>query len=350
MPPTIPSTMKAWQFSQTSGGIAKNLKLNNSAPLPPKANSLGADEILVQVLSSTLNPIDYKLAALPLVGGLLVKRPATPAVDYSGRVVASGPNSRKISTEDLEPGRLVFGRVDGPTQHGTLAEYTVTTRPSCVPLPQGVSPDDAACIGVAALTAYQCLVPNIKSGDKVFINGGSGGVGSFGIQIAKLKGCHVVTSCSSANVDLCKSLGADEVIDYKTKNIVAELKKMQNFDLVVDNVGTPSDLYFQAHNFTKAGTKYVQVGGGFSPGAIYDLLSRMIWPGFLGGGKRPFQFLGLESNYEQYKEIASWMAEGKVKALIDEVYGMEDKGPVKAFEKLGTGRAKGKVVVRIAEE
>ena len=341
--------MKAWQYSQVAGGLEKNLKLNNNAALPPKANSLGPDQVLVRVLSSALNPVDYKFPQVPIVGGLIVKRPAFPGLDYAGRVVASGPNSRKISSEDLKPGQLVFGKLDGPTQFGTLAEYTVVPRSGCVPLPEGVKPDDAAAAGSAALTAYQTLVPNIKAGDRVFINGGSGGVGSFGIQFAKVKGCHVVTSCSGANVDLCKSLGADQVIDYRTQDVVAELKKLPKFDFIADNVGTPGDLYWQAHTFTKPGAKFVQVGADMSLGGIYGMVSRMVWPGFLGGGKRPWAFLGLVNDYEQFREIAGWMAEGKVRALIEEVYGMEDKGPVRAYEKLKTGRVKGKLVVRVAE-
>ena len=349
MAPSIPATMKAWQYSQVAGGLEKNLKLINNASLPPNAQSLGADQVLVQVLSSALNPVDYKFPQIPVVGGLIVKRPAIPGLDYAGRVVASGPNSKKISSEDLKPGQLVFGKLSAPTQFGTLAEYTVVPRSGCVPLPEGVSPDDAAAAGSAALTAYQTFVPNIKSGDRVFINGGSGGVGSFGIQFAKIKGCHVVTSCSGANVDLCKSLGADQVIDYRTQDVVAELKKMPKFDFIADNVGTPDGLYWQAHTFTNPGTKFVQVGADMSPGGMYGLLSRMVWPRLLGGGKRPFAFLGLENNYDHFREIAGWMAEGKVKALIDEVYGMEDKGPVRAYEKLKTGRVKGKLVVRVAE-
>ena len=349
MAPSIPATMKAWQYSQVAGGLEKNLKLNNNASLPPKANSLGPDQVLVQVLSSALNPVDYKFPQIPLLGGLIVKRPAVPGLDYAGRVVASGANTKKISSEDLKPGQLVFGKLDGPSSFGTLAEYAVVPRSGCVPLPEGVKPDDAAAAGSAALTAYQTLIPNIKSGDRVFINGGSGGVGSFGIQFAKVKGCHVVTSCSGANVDLCKSLGADQVIDYRTQNVVAELKKLPKFDFIADNVGTPGNLYWQAHIFTKQGAKFVQVGADMSLGGIYGMVSRMVWPRFLGGGKRPWEFLGLENNYDQFKEIAGWMAEGKVKALIDEVYCMEDKGPVRAYEKLKTGRVKGKLVVRVAE-
>ena len=349
MSPSIPPTMKAWQFSQTTGGLERNLKLNNSASLPPKAHSLAPDKVLVQILSTALNPIDFKLAELPLVGGLAIKKPSSPAFDYSGRVVAAGPNSKKIAPDDLKPGQMVFGRLDGPTQYGTLAEYAIAPRAGCVPLPQGVSPDDAASLGTAALTAYQSIAPNVRSGDRVFINGGSGGVGSIGIQIAKIKGCHVVTSCSTANVELCKSLGADDVIDYKTQDVVAVLQKMPKFDLVTDNVGTPADLYWSAHRFTKTGTKYVQVGAGMDFAAFYGLFSRMIWPAFLGGGKRSFSFMGVANNHGHLLEIAGWMADGRVKALIDEVYGMDDKGPVRAFEKLKTGRVKGKLVVRVSE-
>ena len=347
-PPPIPLTMKAWQYSHITNGIEKHLKLNTAAPLPP----LGTDHVLVQILSASLNPADYKFAEIPLLSNLLIKKPAIPAVDFAGRVVAIGPDSGKVvRREELRAGELVFGKLDAPVRFGVLAEYAVAPREGCVPLPHdgGVSVDDAACVGTAGLTAYQCIIPNVKAGDRVFINGGSGGVGSFGIQLAKVKGCFVVTSCSGANVELCKSLGADQVVDYKSQNLVAELKKMQKFDLVVDNVGSPSELYWHAHHFTNAGTKFVQVGAAFSPGDIYSLVARMVWPGFLGGGKRSFEFLGTKNNYEQFKDIARWMAEGKVKALIDEVYGMEDKGPIRAFEKLKTGRVKGKLVVRVAE-
>lgn len=349
MTSTIPESMKAWHFSQTAGGLEKNLKLNTSAALPSNASSLPADQILVQVISASLNPVDFKFAELPIVGRLTIGKPASPGLDYAGRVVATGPNSKKISTEELSPGQLVFGRLGAPTKFGTLAEYTVVPRAGCVPIPEGVSPDDAACAGTAALTAYQCIVPNLESGKRIFINGGSGGVGMFGIQIAKTKGCSIVTSCSTPNVELCKSLGADEVIDYKKQDLAAELKRLGKFDLIVDNVGSPYGLFWNAHEFLKDGAKWVQVGAGFSPREIRELMSRMMWPRFLGGGNTKFEFLGVESNYEQFKQIGQWMQEGKVKVITDEVFGMEDEGPVKAFERMRTGRAKGKILVRIAE-
>lgn len=340
--------MKAWQFSSVAGGMEKNLTFNASATLPPH-DSLPADQTLVQVITAALNPVDYKIAEIPLVGRLAIGKPASPSLDYVGRVMATGPNSKKVSTQDLKPGEMVFGRLDGPTKFGTLAEYTIVPRAGCVPVPEGVTPDDAASIGTAGLTAYQCIVPNVKSGDRVFINGGSGGTGIFGIQIAKLKGCFVTTTCSTPNVELCKSLGADEVIDYTMQNVVADLKRMGKFDLVVDNVGMPLELYWQAHHFTKEETKYVQVGGSLGFGAIKELVSRIMWPTFLGGGKRKFQFLGVASNYDEFKEIGEWMQQGKLKTKIDEVFSMDEKGPIRGFERVKTGRAKGKVLVHVTE-
>ena len=348
MTSSIPGSMKAWQFSQTTSGIEKNLKLNASAQLPPKANSLGADEVLVQVISTTLNPADYKVAELPVLGRLLVTRPASPGLDFAGRVVAAGSGPKRASSQDLESGQLVFGRLDFPTKFGTLAEYLIVRRAGCVPLPDGVSPDDAACIGTAGLTAYQCLVPYVKSGDRVFINGGSGGIGVFMIQIAKLLGCYVITSCSGVNVELCRSLGADEVIDYKENDVVAELKKMEKVGHIVDNVGTPKALYWEAHTFSRDGTVFVQVGASQILAGVYDLFSRLLWPAFLGGGKRKFQLFLTKTEAEDLSKIAAWMQEGKLKAVVDEIFDMEGKGPVRAFEKLKTGRARGKIIVRVA--
>ena len=101
----------------------------------------------------------------------------------------------------------------------------------------------------------------------------------------------------------------------------------------------------------KPGAPYVQVGTPeISLGFVYGMLCKTMWPRFLGGGQRPWEFLTLKSKLEDYEVLARWMQEGKVRAVVDEVFGMEDKGPVKAFEKVRTGRTKGKVVVKIAEE
>lgn len=270
----------------------------------------------------------------------MIKRPASPGLDYSGRVISSG-------SPTLKPGQLVFGRLEGPTQFGTLAQYTVVPAAGCIPVPDGVSPEHAASIGTAGLTAYQCIVPNAGAGDRVFINGGSGGTGIFGIQIAKTIGCHVTTSCSTGNVGLCKSLGADEVIDYKTTDVTTKLKEGgQKFNLVVDNVGSPLDLYSTSHHFLKADGKFVQVGAAVSVSSTVNLVSRMVRPGFLGGGKRKFEFVQVKNKAEDFEQLGRWMAEGKVKAVIDQSFAFEDGDS--AYAKLRTGRAKGKIVVNIS--
>lgn len=341
--PSIPSTMKAWQFTSVAGGMEKNLTLNKAAALPSSAPNLAPDSTLVQVLAMALNPVDYKFFELPVAGRFVAATPASPGIDYCGRVVSTG--SSLSST--LKPGQLVFGRLDSPTQFGTLAEYIVTPKAGTIPLPQGVKPADAASIGTAGSTAYQCIAPNVKSGDNVFINGGSGGTGTYGIQIAKAIGCRVTASCSTPNVKLCKELGADEVLDYTTGSVTKQLKaKGATFDLVVDNVGVPSDLYSESHHFLKSTGKYVQVGVEMSVGGMMGAMSRMVRPGFLGGGKRQYQFLGCANKAEDFIQLSKWMQEGKVKA-ITEVFTFEEA--VQAYEKMKTGRTKGKIVVEVSQ-
>lgn len=339
----IPSSMRAWQFAQATGGLERNLKLNNTTPLPLKAKTLGASEILVKIISTALNPVDYKIAETPFIGRLALGTNVSPGLDFAGTVAATGSDSK-----DLKVGQVIFGRLDGPTKFGTLAEYTIAPRKGCVHLPEGVSPDDGACIGTTGITAYQSIAPYVKSGDRVFINGGSGGTGVFGIQIAKILGCYVVTSCSSKNIALCKSLGADEVVPYDKQDVLGELKRIQKFDHMVDNVGTPASLYWKAHEITNEGANFILVGLNSNLGGVIDLMSRYLWPGFLGGGRRKLRLLMAESEQEGLKRLAEWVGQGELKIVIDEVFEMEDKGPVKAFEKLKTGRAKGKIVVRVA--
>ncbi|KAL4940983.1 hypothetical protein BDV06DRAFT_230035 [Aspergillus oleicola] len=349
----IPDKMKAWQFTSTTPSMQACMHLNNEAPLPPTAKSLAPDTVLVKVIAAGLNPVDYKFAEIPILGPLIVGRPSTPAMDYAGRVIATGPTTGKYAEADLKPGQLVFGRLEGPSKYGTLAEYTVARRSGCVAIPAGVNPIDAVCATSVGLTAYWCIVHRLKSypGKRVFLNGGSGGTGTFGIQIAKTLGCHVTTSCSSANVDFCKGLGADVVIDYTQSDVKAELRKMEKFDLFIDNVGIPTDFYWVAPTFMNPNTHYIQVGAqAVTPMFILGNMFKAWWPSWLGGGKRPYEFMHIVNNVEDYTQIGRWLEEGKVKAIVDEVFGFDEKGPVKAYEKLRTARARGKIVVLVDEK
>jgi NADPH:quinone reductase-like Zn-dependent oxidoreductase len=332
-----PSIMRAWQYSSTKGGIEKNLKINSSVKLP-KHN---ANQHLVKVIATALNPVDYKPAENPLIGKLIPK-PATPVCDYAGRIVTAAVGS------SLKPGQLVFG-VPGssPLAGGALAEYLVVEQTGTVAIPDGVDVADAATIGIAGLTAWQSIVPRVKKGDKIFINGGSGGTGVYGIQIAKAVGCHVTTTCSTVNVELCKRLGADEVVDYKKTSVLEALKANEpKFDLVIDNVGNDMELYWKCHEYTNPDAVYVRVAGSPSLGQIAEIIKIKAIPGFLGGGKRKQEGFFAQPNVEQLTTMADWMKEGKLKAIIDQNFPFEEAPS--AFEKLKTGRTKGKIVVTVA--
>lgn len=250
----------------------------------------------------------------------------------------------------MEKGQLVFGAAGtNPVAGGALAEYTLVQNNSMAALPEDVDPVDAATVGVAGLTAYQSIVPNVKKGDRVFINGGSGGTGVFGIQIAKAVGCHVTTSCSTPNVDFCKALGAEEVVDYRKGSVAEALKESGvKFDHVVDNVGTDPELYWKCHEFTKEDALYVMVGSAASWSWVSDTIKRNLIPSVMGGGKRKFTGFTPERSIGDVGQIAEWMKDGKVRAVIDTKFGFEEAP--KAFEKSRTGRAKGKIVVDVASE
>jgi NADPH:quinone reductase-like Zn-dependent oxidoreductase len=173
--------MQAWEYSTIQDTLEKSLVLNSSAPIPSKS-SLSKNQVLVEVITTSINPVDYKLPESGLTGKLMIKRPASPGRDFSGRVVAVHPSNSTLK------GQLVFGAFGSPTtQFGTLRQFIVVPSSDCAVLPQGVDADHAAAMGTAAMTAFQSLLPDlVKPGSKVFINGGSGGVGTFGIQFAKL--------------------------------------------------------------------------------------------------------------------------------------------------------------------
>lgn len=333
--PTVLKTMSAWQFTGTKGGIDKALHINPLANLPtPKPN-----QHLIRILACALNPVDYKVAELPLVGSLIVPKNATPGLDCSGIIVTASPSS------GLKAGDIVFGAAGTGSviAGGACAEYALVKADMAAQVPEGVDPIEAATIGVAGLTAYQSIVTRVKKGDRVFINGGSGGTGCFGIQMAKAVGCHVTTTCSARNIELCKSLGADEVIDYTSTDVVSALCAGEIFDHAVDNIGKDFQLCLKCHEFLKPGAVIVVVGGDPSLSGLKDMLRKKLVPGFLGGVKGKVDGFWPVPNLKDLNQIAEWIKEGKVKAVIDTRFPYEEAN--KAFEKLKTGRARGKIVV-----
>ena len=334
-----PSAMKAWQFSSITGGIEKTMRINPSTPLPAPNNN----QHLVKIIATALNPIDYKpIEKIPGVFPFAVTKPATPGIDFVGSIVKPAEGST------LKAGQKVFGASgNSPIAGGALAQFNVAATSATVALPDNVDPIDAATVGVAGLTAYQSIVPNVKQGDKIFINGGSGGTGLFSIQIAKAMRCHVTTTCSTANVALCRNIGADRVIDYRKEDVLEALKASgHQYDHAVDNVGTNKELFWHCHEFLKPRALYIAVGGEPSLDHLTDSIIRKLWPSFLGGIKGNIVSFWPRPNTEDYSRIGDLMSSGKVKAVIDQSFKFEEAP--QAVAKLKTGRAKGKIVVEVA--
>ena len=159
-------------------------------------------------------------------------------------------------------------------------------------------------------------------------------------------GAHVTTSCSTGNVKLCENLGADEVIDYKKQNVLEVLRsKGPIFDLVVDNAGSPSDLYEHAGEFLKPNGVYNQVALQVGWPGFGSVLSRSLKPRILGGGERKFHFVTVKPTVEGFGKIGEWMRDGKVKAVIQKTWELEEVKD--AFAELRLGRTKGKFVVHV---
>jgi NADPH:quinone reductase-like Zn-dependent oxidoreductase len=334
--------MRVWKYASAAGGLENNLKLHASEPLPKP----GPNQHLIKVLAVGLNPVDFKPAEAPFVGRFAVKYPATPGFDIAGRLVVPADGS------SLEPGQLVFGAAStNPLAGGGLAEYIVAPAKTLVSIPTGVSPLVAAGAPVAAVTAHGSIIPYVHPGSRIFINGGSGGVGTYGIQIAKIAGAHVTVSCSTKNVDLCKSLGADEVLDYTKRPLLEQLqdvaKRVQSFDHVVDNVFNDPDLYFKAHTYTSADAKFVEVASAPTLGFVRFAIGALIWPRWFGGGRRKLVFGYADINKENLEQIGGWIAGGEIRPVTDQIFAMEDA--VEAFRRLKTGRARGKVIVNLEE-
>ncbi|KAF2199571.1 GroES-like protein [Delitschia confertaspora ATCC 74209] len=334
-------TMKRWEYDTASGGLEKNLHLTTNAPKPKITSK---NQVLVEVISMAINPADYKVPEMGIISKAMISTPASPGMDFCGRVVSFGDAVKKF-----KEGELVFGALLGPATNGTLSQFVIVQDSNCASLPNNVSADHGAAFGAAGFTAYQSIAPHVKDGDDVFINGGSGGTGTWGIQIAKALGCHVTTSCSTGNVDLCKSLGADEVIDYKSFNIIEKLEsKGQRFTLVVDNVGSPGNLYKASTSFLVPSGRFVQVGASMDFASAKIVIGNMVLPSFLGGGQRKYEFFTPKINADDLGKARDLLAKGKAKAVIDSTYEFENAP--KAFEKLKTGRTKGKIVIHVKKE
>ncbi|KJR82017.1 NADH oxidase [Sporothrix schenckii 1099-18] len=369
-PTQLPPTMRAWVYQTGKGGIENTLKLIPDYPVPSHFRTLEApppgqgDAVLVRILAASLNPVDYKLVELPVVGGLLQKTPATPAVDFCGRVVRVG-----TSATTLKEGQLVAGKLPPQPQHGALADYAVAHSVNVVPVPDGVSVEQAATIGLAGATAWTALVPQMEAAQarnttatgrgrdkplRVFVNGGSGGIGSFAIPLAKARGCHVTATCSAASAQLVRDvLGADDVIDYRTTDVADALVQKTNeagrpYDVAVDVIGMRFGLYKAADAFLAAGAAFPRIG--MEPGTIKDAVAIVYRPTLLGGGRHASPFVAGRATPDILRGLLDLMAQGQLTVPLDGGAAVPFEDVPRAYARLKTQRTQGKIVVRVAED
>ena len=305
--------------------------------------TVGDNEVLIKVRAASANPLDWKLMSggpfiVRLLLGLVKPKVKRPGVDLAGQVEAVGRN-----VTQFKPGDEVFG-----VCRGAFAEYACTSVSASVlksPLvlkPDNVTFEQAASAPVAALTALQGLrnKGKIQLGQKVLINGAAGGVGTFAVQIAKSFGADVTGVCSTRNVDMVRSIGADRVIDYTQENFT---KSGQRYDLFFDCVGNHS--LSACRRVLKPKGIYIMVGAlGDAP--LMDLLGRLIGALVLSRfvSQKLVVFLA-RSNKEDLTTVGELMATGKVTPVIDRRYRLSEVP--EALRYLKEGHARGKVVITL---
>lgn len=300
--------------------------------------AIADDEVLVKVRSAAVNPLDWHyMKGVPYVmrlsSGLGRPESTRVGIDFSGTVEAVGGKVTRF-----KPGDAVFGG-----RHGAFAEYVAVREDRAITLkPDNISFEQAASAGIAAVTALQGLrdAGRIQPGHEVLINGASGGVGTFAVQMARSFGADVTGVCSTRNVGLVHSLGADRVIDYTREDFTRDGRR---YDLILDNVGNRS--FSELTSALKPDGILVTVGGP----------KRDPWLGPLartvGASMRaPFvsqelTMLFADFDRQTLETVAALMREGKVTPVIDREYPLD--GIAEAMAYLETGRARGKVVIRM---
>ena len=301
------------------------------------------DEVLVRVHAVSVNPVDWhSLIGWPylvrLQGGLRRPKDAQLGVDYAGTVVEVG---RAVT--QFRPGDEVFG-----CRNGAFAEYVrAREERAIVPKPANVTFEDAAAVGVAALTALQGLRDkgHLQPGQKVLINGASGGVGTYAVQIANALGAEGTGVCSTRNVELVRSLGSDHVVDYTQEDFTREGRR---YDLLLDIAGGRS--WSEYKRVLEPEATLVQVGGPkrnrFTGLSIRSFVGLRIAALF---GSRDVRAFIAKTNKEDLTFLCELLEAGKLRSAIDRRYeGLAQVPDALAY--LGEGHARAKVVVTLARD
>ncbi|KIJ43183.1 hypothetical protein M422DRAFT_170065 [Sphaerobolus stellatus SS14] len=324
---TLPKCMRAWTFS--SQGLPRDiLSLDHSYPAPsPPAKS----NLLIRVSCVGLNPGCYiTMATIPPLVRRLLRGPTSPIAEgeFSGVIHLAGPAAPK----EFAPGTPVFGCLPMMrliAGEGTLAEYIVIPSSLVAVVPQSMSMVQAAGLsgaGQTALNMFSAVL--VKEGDRILVNGGSGGVGTMVVQLAKAQGAYVVATCSGANAELVKGLGADQIVDYRTnkplhKYLGLEYEK-QPFDAIFDTIGT-QDLFIYSPQYLKPNGTVVNVGNFEGPSmTVFRSFINTWLPVFLGGIPRNYLMISTTPNGNKAARLGQLVEEGKLRVVVDEIVEFED--------------------------
>lgn len=294
-----------------------------------------ANEVLIRVCAASVNAYDWHLLTADIFlvrlmgGGLLKPKDRIPGADVAGRVEAVGGNVKQF-----RPGDEVFGDI----AHGAFAEYVCAPESRLVLKPASLSFEEAAAVPMAALTALQGLrdAGQIQPGQKVLINGASGGVGTFAVQIAKSFGAEVTAVCSPRNLEQARALGADWVIDYTLEDFT---QNGQRYDLILAANGYhPLSAYKRA--LTPKGV-YVMAGG--TAAQIFQ--ATLLGPRLSEKGGRKMGDVTGRMDQKDLGTIGQLIEAGKVRPVIERCYPLSEAA--EALRYLGAGHARGKVVITV---
>ena len=309
--------MKAVQINDF--GDRSVLELNDNVEIPTAA----ANEVLIKVKSASVNPVDWKIREGYLQPMLNHTLPLTLGWDVSGEVTAVGDQ-----VSNLKVGDEVYSRPD-IAKNGTYAEYITIVADEVAIKPKSYSWQEAAGVPLAALTAWQSLyeLANLQAGERVLIHAGSGAVGQFAIQLAKLRGAYVYTTTSSKNTDLVLGLGADEAIDYHKE----DFSELKDLDVVFDTIG--GDTQANSWKTLKKGGRLVSI----TENPDEAIAAEHGVTGF---------FCFVQPNAEQLTKLAEFADAGQLKVNIDSEFGLDQVA--EAHERSETGRAQGKIIINVS--
>ena len=308
------------------------------------------DDVLVQVRAAGVNLLDSKIKSGEFKTILPYRLPLILGHDVAGVVVRVGARVRRFKAGDEVCARPADHRI------GTFAEFIAIKEDDLAHKPQSLTMEEAASISLVGLTAWQALIERaqLKIGQKVLIHAGSGGVGTFAIQLAKHVGAYVATTTSTANVEWVKRLGADVVIDYRKDDFE---KVLHDYDVVLNSLD--GETLNKSLRVLKPGGKLISISGPPDPafandlgmswalGLVMRLLSYRIRKKARRAGIS-YSFLFMRSSGDQLREISALVDAGAIRPVVDRVFPFESTREAMAY--VDTGRAKGKVVVKMTKD